>query len=65
MRSPCILSECVNQGVGQGTLSVDGKATGPESALEPFLARASGQGAPVARIVEREIRDDLECSVLA
>jgi hypothetical protein len=33
--------------------------------LEPFLARARGQGAPVARFVEREIRAYLECGVLA
>jgi len=33
--------------------------------LEPFLARARGRGAPVARFVEREIRAYLECGVLA
>ena len=33
--------------------------------LEPFLARARGQGAPVARFVEREIRAYPECGVLA
>ena len=33
--------------------------------LEPFLARSRGQGAPVARFVEREIRAYLECGVLA
>jgi len=33
--------------------------------LEPFLARTRGQGTPVARFVEREIRAYLECGVLA
>jgi len=33
--------------------------------LEPFLARARRQDAPVARFVEREIRAYLECGVLA
>jgi hypothetical protein len=35
------------------------------SRSEPFLVRARGQGAPVARFVEREIRAYLECGVLA
>ncbi len=33
--------------------------------LETFLARASEQGAPVARFVEREIRAYLDCGILA
>lgn len=33
--------------------------------IEPFLARARSQGAPVARFVEREIRAYLACGVLA
>jgi hypothetical protein len=33
--------------------------------LEGFLANARGQGAPVARFVERELRAYLDCGILA
>jgi hypothetical protein len=57
-----------------GLLSIEYERHEPEKTLlhevvreqlEPFLARARRDGAPVARFVEREIRAYLECGILA
>ncbi len=57
-----------------GPLSIEYERHEPEKTLlhevvreqlEPFLARARRDAAPVARFVEREIRAYLECGILA